>query len=179
VKASIPFIALLVFVGLAALLVIVKGKGGARADLLRKNPLTQREQSMYFRLTQSLPDHVVLAQVAFSSLLGAKSVATRNTFDRKVADFVVCSKAFEVLAVIELDDASHKGKGAADARRDEMLTRAGYRVIRYANVPDVDMVKADFRPMAQGLEADGPQAQRNASKQSQRRSHQVLPVQDQ
>ena len=101
---------------------------------------------MHNRLTQSLPDFVVLAQVSFGALLTAKTYAARNRFDRKIADFVICDKAFQVIAVVELDDASHKGKRAQDSDRDALLIQAGYRVLRYDNVPDIDKVKADFAP---------------------------------
>jgi very-short-patch-repair endonuclease len=67
-------------------------------------------------------------------------------FNRKVADFVVATKAFEVLAVIELDDASHKGREMHDGKRDTMLERAGYRVLRFKHVPDVDAVQRAVRP---------------------------------
>lgn len=145
-----------VVVFLAALVVAMQAKraaGGNRSVITRRSPLTKREQSMHFRLAQSLPEHVVLAQVAFSALLSTKNTATRNTFDRKVADFVVCSKAFEVVAVVELDDATHKGREADDAKRDALLTSAGYRVLRYANIPDVAKVQNDFiSPVAPGQE---------------------------
>jgi very-short-patch-repair endonuclease len=111
----------------------------------RRRPLSQREQAMFFRLRDALPDQFVLAQVAMSALLSAKSRADRNTFDRKVIDFVVCSRAFEVLAVVELDDASHKSKSNADAARDSMLLGAGFRVLRYANVPDEADVRRDVQ----------------------------------
>lgn len=111
-------------------------KAGSNETPKRKQALSDREQAMYFRLKDSFPEHVVLAQVAFSALLTAKAPSTRNTFDRKVADFVLFGKAFEVIAAIELDDASHKGKKTQDAARDEMLTKAGYTVWRFAQVPD-------------------------------------------
>src|SRR5262249_27946649 len=101
---------------------------------------------MYFRLVEALPDHVVLAQVAFSALLTARSTGVRNTFDRKVADFVICSKAFEILGVVELDDATHREKRDGDAKRDALLQEAGYKVVRYANVPDAAEVARDFAP---------------------------------
>ncbi|MGI4777507.1 MAG: DUF2726 domain-containing protein [Janthinobacterium lividum] len=112
----------------------------------RKRLLTDREQVMYSRLTQSLPDLHVLPQVAFSALLAATSRATRNTFDRKVADFVICDAAFQVQAVVELDDKSHKGRERQDAQRDKKLADAGYRVLRYSQVPDIVKVRADFAP---------------------------------
>lgn len=144
-----------VLIGLAllivalALLIKAKGKGKGRSGNAEKPrgraPLTKNEQPMYFRLKEALPDHEVLAQVAFSALLTARNTATRNSFDRKVADFVICTKAFEVVAVVELDDKSHKGKEAADAARDQMLTEAGYRVLRYPMTPNVEKVRNDIQ----------------------------------
>jgi len=55
---------------------------------------------------------------------------------------------FEVLAVIELDDASHKGREVQDSKRDTLLERAGYRVLRFQNVPNVDDVQRALRPPA-------------------------------
>ena len=137
-----PLLLVLVIAGVIAAVMSPKGK--SREKPKAKRPLTDREQAMFFRLQESLPDHVVMAQVAFSALLDAKSIATRNTFDRKVADFVVCTKAFTVVAVIELDDASHKTKRQADAARERLLTDVGYRVVRFKNVPDVLDVKKAF-----------------------------------
>ena len=59
----------------------------------------------------------------------------RAKFNRKMADFVVCSKAFEVIAVVELDDSSHKGNEEKDEARDGLLKQAGVAVLRYKTVP--------------------------------------------
>jgi very-short-patch-repair endonuclease len=130
----------------AVLLAVVKGKAqpGAKEPPTARKPLTEREQAMFFRLQEAMPSHVVLAQTAFSALLDAKTTATRNTFDRKVADFVICTKAFDVVAVVELDDASHKGKKTKDALRDRMLMQVGYKALRFKNVPDVAEVHTAF-----------------------------------
>ncbi|MCO5356445.1 DUF2726 domain-containing protein [Acidovorax kalamii] len=136
---------LLVVVGLAFVTASKKNKGGGTGERpRRKAPLTDREQAMFNRLVQALPERVVLAQVSFSALLTARAYAVRNTFDRKVADFVICDAAFQVIAVVELDDSSHKGRAKEDAARDALLTDAGYRVVRYPRVPDIEQVKADF-----------------------------------
>ncbi len=100
---------------------------------------------MFFRLQSALPNLIVLSQVSFGALLTAKSRAVRNTFDRKRADFVICDKSFKVLAVVELDDRSHDGREEQDANRDKLLTDAGYRVIRYRGIPDIEQVEADFK----------------------------------
>jgi very-short-patch-repair endonuclease len=109
-------------------------------------PLTAREQAMYNRLVQTLPDLVVLPQVSFGALLTARTRAARSTFSRKIADFVVCDRSFKVVAVVELGDKGNKGKSQRDADRDALLIEAGYRVLRYPRVPDIGRVEADFDP---------------------------------
>lgn len=107
-------------------------------------PLTKHEQAMFFRLQEALPNLVVLSQVSFGALLKARARATRNTFDRKRADFVICDRSLKVVAVIELDDSSHEGREKEDADRDALLTQAGYRVLRYKGVPSAERLQADF-----------------------------------
>ncbi|RYF61191.1 MAG: DUF559 domain-containing protein [Comamonadaceae bacterium] len=51
------------------------------------------------------------------------------------------TKVFEVRAVVELDDGSHKSRQAEDSRRDAPLEKAGYRVQRLKHVPDMDVVR--------------------------------------
>jgi very-short-patch-repair endonuclease len=133
----LPLLAVVLLAIVAGALALRIGKRKASGDLAAKKPLTEREQAMYFRLVSTFPEHVVLAQVAFSALLASKDRPTRSTFDRKVADFVLCQKDFTPVAVIELDDKSHRGKETSDAARDALLAKAGYRVQRFANVPDV------------------------------------------
>ncbi|WP_040501624.1 DUF2726 domain-containing protein [Herbaspirillum sp. YR522] len=141
----------LLFVGaVLAVMAAAKKKAGLKSvptktdSPAKKPPLTNREQAMYFRLDEVLKGHIVLAQVAFSALLKTKTQAGRNRFDRKVADFVILNKAFEVIAVIELDDASHKGRERKDAQRQTLLTDAGYRVVRYSQIPDSATLQKDF-----------------------------------
>ncbi len=85
--------------------------GDALWPFYAKKPLTQTEQILYFRLVQALPEHIVLAQVQLSQLLGVKKgenfQAWNNRINRMSADFVVCNKDSSIVAVIELDDATH------------------------------------------------------------------------
>ncbi len=115
---------------------------GDRDKIWRRRLLSKNEQPMYFRLRETFPGHVVLAQVAVSSLLNSRSKSTQSTFDRKVADFLLCTPAFEVLAVIELDDANHKADAQADAASDAVLMEAGYQVLRFERVPDAKELKS-------------------------------------
>lgn len=118
---------------------------GDLSDVKPRAPLSDRERRMYLELTTALPGCIVLAQVALSSLLDTPSKATRVRFHRKVADFVICSKTLEVLAVVELNHRSDdKLRLIQDADRDTMIGNAGYQTIRYDNVPDQATLRKDI-----------------------------------
>ena len=119
----------------------------APLGLHRKPIMTAREQQMYHLLQTALPECTVLAQVAFSALVTAKGWENRNRFDRKVADFVLCSQQLNVIAVIELDDRSHAGREREDKERDTMLRLAGYVTLRYANFPTQQALRADVEQL--------------------------------
>lgn len=116
-----------------------------RGPILAKQPLSPNEQQMYFRLTGTFPEHVVLAQVAFSAIVTrkVKHWSERSDFNRLYADFVLCTKAFKIVAVIELDDKSHEGKERHDAERDALLAQAGYHVLRYKTIPNENTLLTD------------------------------------
>lgn len=118
----------------------IKGK------VRKSRPLTMNEQPMFNRLRKTLePEYVVLAQVSFNALVWARSQAVRNRFNRKMADFVVCDQGFNVIAVVELDDSSHKGNEDKDAERDLLLNEAGITVFRYPFTPDASKILQDIK----------------------------------
>jgi very-short-patch-repair endonuclease len=144
---------LIVLLGIAAIalgLMIgrVRGKPDpavARWPLYARQLLNEREQVMYHRLQQTFGDHVVLAQVAFSQLLGIESntkdrQAIGNRFRQLTADFVLCDRAFRPIAVIELDGLSHDEprRQAADQRKEHAVRSAGLKLLRInvASIPD-------------------------------------------
>lgn len=141
-----------IFALMIALVIIVviskknapSSKKGEKKAATAKAILSANEQPMYFRLCEAFPSHLVLAQVSFSAMLHSRDQLVRNQFNRKTADFVLCTKAFEVVAILELDDSSHRGREEKDAVRDKLLTDAGYRVLRYKTVPDADRLNQDI-----------------------------------
>lgn len=147
--------------------------GGVRLSRFhsKQSPLTGAEQEMFHRLIKALPDHIVLSQVAFSQFLytdgGDKkeNFATMAMMKQKVADFMVCSQSFDIVAVIELDDSSHRDP-AKDAKRDEMLKEAGLKTIRWhvSNKPDADKIRWDVLGLKKG--SDGEQVSRWAPRSS-------------
>lgn len=119
---------------------VIKGK------LWKSRPLTMHEQPMFTKLRNTLePDYVVLAQVSFSSILWTWSNGVRNRFNRKIVDFVICDKGFNVVAVVELDDLSHKGKEERDNERDLLLNEAGITVLRYKQTPESWKIREDIK----------------------------------
>lgn len=124
---------LIVFIFVGALVLKLQLKN--RAKFFPKRPLTDSEQILYWVLQKALPSHIILAQVSFSRLLYAKGGSAANNFRRlaqarqKVADYVICDKTFYVVAVVELDDASHNAE--KDRARDEILKEAGLKIIRW------------------------------------------------
>lgn len=144
---------LIVMLASVAKTLLQRKSSAARETPKAKRPLTEREQSMYVRLAQALPDHIILAQVSFSALLDAKTKPVRNRFSQKTADFVVCDRSFNVIAEVELDDSSHNGKEAHDARRDDMLEQAGYKVIRFKTVPTINAIQSALLPSKHSTQA--------------------------
>jgi hypothetical protein len=99
--------------------------------------LSNREQSLYQDLTALYPDHKVFVQVALSQLIDVpedhpERTAIRNRFSQLVADFVLCRKDMGIVAVIELDDGSHRrlDRQYADARKTKALVDAGVKLVR-------------------------------------------------
>lgn len=118
--------------------------------LYAKQPLTSPEQVLYFRLVNALPDHIVLAQVQLSRMLGVKkghnAQSWLNRINRMSADFVVCDKDSSIVAVIELDDATHNrsSRQLADNKKDEALLAAGIPVVRWKvnQMPETNVIQS-------------------------------------
>lgn len=117
--------------------------------------LSRPEQELYWRLCEAFPQHVVLSQVALSQLVQVDRVTDRqavfNRISQLVADFVVCTKTFAVVAVVELDDQSHEtaARAAADARKTQALAAAGYRLVRLhvSRMPSAAELQARMPPL--------------------------------
>ena len=143
---------------LTAALVIVKKRGllaGGDAGpwpFYARRPLSQPEQVLYHRLVKALPEHIVLAQVQVSRVLGVKKGFNfhqwNNRINRLSYDFVVCGKDSTVLAAIELDDKSHEGAARAetDRKKEKATAAASLRLIRWhvKSLPDQAAIQAAF-----------------------------------
>lgn len=119
-----------------------------------KQLLSQPEQVLFHRLAKALPDHIVLAQVQVSQVLGVKKGVNfyewNDRINRLSYDFVICNKDGSVTAVIELDDKSHESKERIDVdkRKDKATASAGIRMIRWhvKSLPDEIIIKSALTP---------------------------------
>ena len=151
---TLSLILLVLAAALALLLKKVPMKPARRVwPVYAKKPLSHVEQALYFRLSKALPESVVLAQVQYSRFLGLKQgvrnpLSVLNSIQQKSADFLVCDKSLAVLAVIELDNASHAraSRRVSDTARDAVLKVAGIRLIRWdvGEMPDIAGIRETF-----------------------------------
>ncbi|KNZ34573.1 MAG: hypothetical protein AD742_00665 [Methylibium sp. NZG] len=128
------------------------GGAGGPWPFYAKRPLSQPEQVLYHRLVKALPEHIVLAQVQVSRVLGVKKGFSfhewNNRINRLSYDFVVCGKDSTVLAAIELDDKSHESTARAetDKRKERATSAANVQLIRWhvKSLPDQAAIQAAF-----------------------------------
>lgn len=148
---TIIIVAVIAFVGAIVFLKMMQGQNEAPSQKqMTHTPikssylLTAHEKTMFGEIRQAVPECQIFVQVALSAILWTKSQATRNRFNRLVADYVITDNNFNILAVIELDDKSHDNRQEKDAERDEMLREAGYKVLRYRYMPSKEQLRKDI-----------------------------------
>lgn len=139
---------MLLFIALIIVVILKKkrtaGSGDTKWPYYAKKPLSSVEQILFHRLTSSLPDHIILAQVQLSQILGVEKGANfgiwHNKINRMSVDFLICQKDSTILAAIELDDKTHlkQSRVEADTKKDKALTDAGVKLIRWqaGSLPD-------------------------------------------
>lgn len=108
-----------------------------RPPYFRKETLlNEKEQVLFHRLLEALPDHYVMAQVRLADVVGVgrckNYMAWFNKVSSKSLDFVICEKSFEVVACIELDGKTHdqEERQKTDGDKDEALKAAGIPIMR-------------------------------------------------
>ena len=117
-----------------------------------RRPLSTPEQALYHRLVKALPDHIILAQVQVSRVLGVRKGFNfhqwNNRINRLSYDYVVCAKDATVLAAIELDDRTHESASRArtDAKKEKATAAGGIRLIRWhvKSLPDTEAIRTLF-----------------------------------
>lgn len=152
ILSSIPTVPLLIaaLVLLALLLLASRLLDLRPWPFYAKRLMSIPERGLYHSLVQALPDHIVLAQVQCSRVLGVKKGFKFHDWNNRVSqksyDFVICAKDSSVVAVIELDDRSHAAPRRADADRtkDRATAAAGIPLLRWNvnAIPDRAAIQA-------------------------------------
>lgn len=134
-------IVVLVAIALAGLRLLARRRplrfGAGEWPFYLRKLMSQPEQVLYHRLVRALPEHIVLAQVQVSRVLGVKKGFNFNEWNNRINrlsyDFVVCAKDSTVIAAIELDDKSHESESRVrtDGKKDKATADAGLRLIRW------------------------------------------------
>lgn len=105
-----------------------------------KRPLSGPEQITYYRLIDAMrytDNMIILSQVPLSRFLGVKSgnnmLDMNNRINRMSVDFLIVRKDFTVLAIVELDDGSHKKpeRVKADLKKNAIFDSVNAKVIRW------------------------------------------------
>lgn len=178
-------ITLLVVVGAGAIgFVVLKaklaGQQTAQAKFKQKALLTPNELEFLGRLEAAAPELRFFPQVAMGALLdpavprsdGKAYYRLRGMFSQKIVDFVAQRRSDGgIVAIIELDDRTHdSGK---DAKRDEMLQSAGYRIVRWhsKSKPETAAIRAELCAAApEGPAATPPATPPGASRPARGKS---------
>jgi very-short-patch-repair endonuclease len=164
---KLPPIALLIaLVFILAVLGVLAAKLKRRDGLFAKpwpleakrQLLTERERALYQRLVQTLPKHLVLAQVQLLQVVsfkrGRRTYAILNRISQLSLDFLILNPDTSIVAAVELDDSTHapENRRQADARKDHALKSAGVPLIRWnaKNLPDRVAILAAIPTEASG-----------------------------
>lgn len=119
--------------------------------VIKRALLTENEKDFLQRLEHAFPEHRVMAQVCMGALMAPavrggspEYLSIRGRFAQKVVDYVLLDDALEVVALVELDDKTHRVD--KDAVRDAMTASAGYVTLRYHSrqKPEPEQIRADL-----------------------------------
>ena len=152
VLVTFVFVAVLVVSLVAAKRKADSGSPEGPWPFYAKRPLSVPEQVLYHRLVRALPEHIVLAQVQVSRVLGVKKGFKFNEWNNRINrlsyDFVVCSKDATVLAAIELNDKTHEAEDRVntDLKKEKASAAAGVKLVRWhvKALPDEAAIRAVF-----------------------------------
>jgi hypothetical protein len=119
----------------------------------RTRVMTHHEREAYQTLVRALPDHMVLAQVPLARFLKVPQRRSYGEWMSRVGqlrgDLLVCDKASEVIAVVEV----HSARGSARSRQryvrmSRVLKDAGIRVFVWTEdaIPSTDAARAQILP---------------------------------
>ncbi len=163
--SGLPLLVLLIFV-MAIVIALLRKRAATAAlpevwPLSGVRPLSNIEQVLFHRLAEALPDHVILAQVQLSRFLKVNRGVRQpqrwfNRINQKSIDYLICDRAFTIIAGIELDDASHRARHRlqADEQKNAALKAAAIRLVRWqaSSLPNGPQIRHQLGIQVAGLD---------------------------
>ncbi len=143
---------------LAIIALLAARKRAPRFRVVKRAFLTENEKEFLQRLEDAFPAHRIMAQVSMGALMAPdvrggspEYLSIRGRFAQKVVDFVILDEAMEVVALVELDDRTHRLE--KDAARDAMTATAGYVTLRYQSraKPEPKAIRAELAALHSAL----------------------------
>ena len=152
-NSTIVISLLVTVLALAVVVAVATRKANTVTGSYRARKLMSENELEFFgRLTKAVPEYFVFPQVAMSAILQANSTDRKTAYRdflriaQQRVDYLVCKTDGNIVAVVELDDKTHKA--AKDKGRDERLRQAGLRTLRFESrsKPAVDVLRAALIP---------------------------------
>lgn len=113
-----------------------KGKSKRRPEAFKPCPVfTSSELALYHRLSEALPDHIILSQVSYLAFVRPKvsEISLLNSIGSRRIDFIVLDRHGEFVTGIELDGSAHDNDKAAadDMFKTQLMQYSGLKLIRW------------------------------------------------
>lgn len=154
---AIPALGLAFFWAIVNAIGVKKAAGDAykQTDIMTPNEL-----EFFARLEEALPDYYIFPQVSLGAII---SPAVRrsskdwmrqfNVISSQRPDFAIYTKKMKLVALIELDDKTHKA--GKDKIRDGRTKSAGIPTIRYESrdKPELGTIQRDIKSLSSASQA--------------------------
>lgn len=122
-----------------------KKKGITATDnaIVTTKPLLSVSESLFFQaIKNAVPDHNVMVKVHLGSILKCSDQGVRNKYNRQPIMFVVTDSSLNIIALIDVK--TGKSKTDKTAELHSIISRAGYKLLSYNEMPKLSVLRADI-----------------------------------
>ncbi len=143
-------IILIIVAGFFLIAIKMSGSDKSDSDDTEMSPVTAKpllsvaEKLFYDAIKDAVPDHEVLIKVSLGSLLKSSSQGMRNQYNRRTALFVVIDQKTNVIVIIDVISKPSKDEVEKNAKTDTILLSAGYKLLRYDQIPMQVVLKEEI-----------------------------------
>jgi hypothetical protein len=134
--SSIIAIASIVAVIGSVLVFLKRQRDATPSGFKKRRPLSSSEQTLFHRLTRMLPEHTVLPQMPLTRCMVIKGPALQLLRNERI-DFVICNRAMQIVAAIDLVSAEELGKHREklETLKEEAFETTGIQLLKWPANP--------------------------------------------